>query len=826
MLRIKIFRNLRTLLWLALVALIPLGLGALYWANQTGLPEDWREAIERELSNHGAHVQIDALTYLPLRGFAANGVRIFAEKERIHEISSLERVQIVLDNTRLAKGEFRLRKIELNNARLALPVDPKNPAGEALGFTGIFGTILMSEGRKIEVRDAHATVGGIDITLTARLLGKNPKYGGPDDEKNEGRRREMIANIIRHLQDWKFDSENPPQVHVDLEGDLSDKNTLRAAFRCAANRIEKKQYALTDLEADGELSGPLLTISRFSANDSRGSLTGHADYQLESREGRFDVESSIDIPRLLKAWAALPVDNGFLLGGSQKFSVAGGFELPEESAPVVNLTGHGRCESVLFRGIAFDSVESWFSWQKGDLFLRDLTLTRPDGKAEAKVLIEDGFVRLALHSTLPAPLYKPFFPGKPLEKVIGDFSENEGASTEITLEGSFVPKDRLSWSYTGHGTLRNLSYRGVPVKSASCSFILNHRELDFYDGALTFDYSAYPLRKSFAGPSSGSATIGRIRYDAPLKQVFVEDVSGNFWAAPMVRFFAPRIADGLEQYRFHRPPSMRGSGVVDVTPQGRTDLKIKFSTPDSADYKFLGENLTLAAPSADVRIVGNEVRVSDLQTEVFAGEVKAKFTNTGANLLSGEMTVSRLPMASLAKTYGFEMKGGGKLTGRIEFTLPNGSITEMSGEGLLALEKAELFSVPMFGPLSKVMARVLDDDRAGFERAKSAFCTFVIRKGILRTRDFQTATTSITFAGDGSVDLSERTIDFTIRLNARGLLGLITLPLRSFTGLFQFRGTGPIKDSVWENVRFTQPTDEQNEILLRPPPKALIVPEQ
>ena len=56
MLRFHLARNLRTALWLLLLALIPLTAGALYWANQTGLPEEWREAIEKEISKHGAHV--------------------------------------------------------------------------------------------------------------------------------------------------------------------------------------------------------------------------------------------------------------------------------------------------------------------------------------------------------------------------------------------------------------------------------------------------------------------------------------------------------------------------------------------------------------------------------------------------------------------------------------------------------------------------------------------------------------------------------------------------------------------------------------------------
>jgi hypothetical protein len=146
----------------------------------------------------------------------------------------------------------------------------------------------------------------------------------------------------------------------------------------------------------------------------------------------------------------------------------------------------------------------------------------------------------------------------------------------------------------------------------------------------------------------------------------------------------------------------------------------------------------------------------------------------------------------------------------------------MSGDGLFALEKTELFSVPMFGPLSPLISGVLNDRRSGFERAKNAFCTFEIRNGVLRTRDFQTTTTSLNFVGEGEVDLSARTLEMTMRMNARGLLGLITLPLRPFYGMFQFRGTGPLKEPVWENVMFTPPSDEQEQ-LLRAIPKATTV---
>lgn len=825
MFRFHLVRNLRTALWLLLLALLPLGAGALYWANQTGLPEEWREAIEAEISKRGAHVEIASLRYEPLRGFVAENVRVFAEPERVHEISRFERVQLVLDNARLARGDFSLRKVELRNARLSLPVDPQDPAGKSLHFTGLYGTILISGERRIEIRDARGEVGGIRLSLNAKLSGGGSAKQAEEDRKNEGRRREMIAHILDEMEHWNFGTDSPPTIHVEIGGNLSDKGSLRADFRLEAASVEKKQYRLTDVSAEGSVSGYLLDIASFSAKDARGTVSGHADYQLIRRAGRFDIESSIDIPRLLKSWLNAPLKSELLIGGGQRIQAAGEVDLSELSKPKVNLTGHAHCEALMFRGVTFDTFDSWFSWQDGRLFLRDIKLTRPDGMAEGKFLLEGNKARIALRTTLPVPLYEPFFIGQPLEHVIADFSENENPSAEIFIEGHFDLKDRYAWGYTGHGTVKNLSYRGVPVISGGAHFKVNHDELDFTDGTVVFDYKDYALRRAFSGPAQGSANVGRIRYVAASKMIEVEDVKGEFWAAPMVRFFAPPVADELERYRFHAPPSLSGSGVIDVTPQGRTKLTVKFSSPGKADYEFLGENVTLLEPKATVDLMGNEVRVSGLSASAFDGTVSGDVVHSGKSNLTGELRWSKLAMPGLSSTYGFEMKGGGLLTGRIEFSITGGDVKTMDGKGLVALEDAELFSVPIFGPLSGVVSTVLDDKRAGFERAKHAFCNFEIRKGILSTRDFQSATTSVTFTGDGEVDLEEKTIDFTIRLNARGLLGLITLPLRPFYGLFEFRGTGPIEKTVWENVHFTTPPEEQNDLLLAPPPKARIVEE-
>ncbi len=817
MFRLKIIRNLRTAVWLFFVALIPLTIFGLYWANKTGLPNTWRTAIEQEISKRGIHVEIGSLSYIPLKGFVASKVRVFAEEERLNEISKLERVQLVLDYASLANGKFRLRKIELRNAELSIAVDPNDPAGDALEFKKIYGTVLIPNDKFIEIKNTRGNVGGIDVTMNARLQTKSQSKGRRNDFKNNGERRELIAVILRELDRWEFDPEIAPKIQIDLEGHISKKESLKGKFYVQAPSIEKNNYQLSNITANGDLAVNLITLDTFSAEDSRGKMTGNADYLITNEEGRFNIESSIDITRLLDTWFSTPFKIDLLSGGSQKLSFSGDFDLSSPIKPDVNLTGKAACESIMFRGISFDTLETWFSYQQGKLFLRDIKVTRPDGQATGKLLKEGNLVRLKLDSTLPVSLYKPFFKDKPLEKIIGDFTENPKALCQISLEGSFDTVDKLAWAFSGSGTLTNIAYRGIPFHSANCSFSLNTQELDFYDGKVDFDYTNYELRKRYDGPTSGKASIKRIRYDRKTKLIGIEDVSGVMWAAPMVRMFAPKIADNIENYRFHRPHTISGSGQVDVTKEGRTDLTVNFSTKDKADYKFLGKDLTLTKPSATVHIKNKDVYVSNLTSEVVDGKIQGKFSNQTGSKLSGDLSWTNLGVTELSTAYGLDIKGGGQLTGRIEFNISNGDITTMSGKGLVAMENGELFSVPIFGPLSTLASKVVNDKRMGHERAKSAFCNFTISKGIANTRDFQTQTSSVKFTGDGNIDLSNKTIDFTVRLNARGLLGLIFSPLRPFSGLFQFRGTGPLNKMEWQNVHFTSPPEIQNEILLSPP---------
>lgn len=827
------FRNLHTAFFVVVaLAVVAVG-GGLWWANRTGLPESWRATIEQELVKQGAYLSIDSLSYIPFKGLTARGVRVFSDKERREEISRLERIVLDFDKTALVRKQFRLTRIELSDAHLSMPLDPKNPESSRLEVTDLNGTVLMPGGRLLEARDVRGRIAGIDIVFGARMLGYQQEQGDDKKDPNETKRREIAARCIRELSKWKFDEKKPPVLRIFAEGDLSDKSTLSARMSLQAAALEKNGHTLDELTARGTLIGNLLTFTSIRATDSRGTFDGRIDYDIQTGEGRFDITSGLEIPGLLKSWAELPPIPQITFGGNQTIEAAGDFKIGPEGKTDVRMTGTARCASVMLKGLAFDSVESAFSWREGNLYLRDILLTRKDGTASGKALIRGPIVQIALKSTLPSDVYLPLFQGQPLEMVINDFGKLPGAKIDIELEGGFDTRDRQSWAYTGGGQVDNVTFRGVPVTMAKCSFSLSHHELDFHNGTVVFNYDSYPLRGAFNGPSRGTAKVGRVRFDPVPKHVEIEGVEGNVWAAPLVRLFAPQIADTLEVYRFHQPPFLKGSGIVDVTPQGRTDLTVGFRTDKAADYKFLGENLTLLQPSGEVVIRGEKVFINNLLLNAFDGPVSSRFVFS-KDRMDGEVSWSKIHLAEIARTYGFELNGGGSATGRIEFNMIGGKVETMNGTGLLGLEKAELFSVPMFGPLSKLVGTALGDRRAGYQRAKDAFMNFNVRKGVLSSTDFRTTTSSLVFTGEGSIDLPTRNIDMIVRMNARGFLGLITLPLRPFYGLFQFHGTGPMKNAEWNSELFTPPAEDQNDHLLsvpkatpvgEAPPKARIVRE-
>ncbi|WP_035605708.1 AsmA-like C-terminal region-containing protein [Haloferula sp. BvORR071] len=547
------------------------------------------------------------------------------------------------------------------------------------------------------------------------------------------------------------------------------------------------------------------------------------EYDLSTRSARFEMRSNLDLPPILRA-----IDAGGLLRevGFQSrpdLNAGGHIEWPMNAPPTFHITGHLAADNVSYARHTASRLESDVSFDGKNLFLDNLIAKRPDGQLKARLLVKDDEIRWSAAGNLKASVWKDFFDKVPLGKVLNDFSERDNTTVDGSVEGHASRSDPHAWGVTGTVKATHMAYKGTPFNRAQVSMKLDHDFLDFTDGTVEFDYSNYAMRKAHGGPLTGKAKVDRVRYNREPSTLTLEGIEGNFWPAPVLRMFLPNVADHLEEYGFHNPPALSGSGTIGLMKaQQKTDFKVHGSTPGKVSYHFAGQDLLLDGLETNVRVKPGRTEVRDLAFSLFDGPLRANFDviygDGEGQHVDGEIDWTHLSLPELSTACGFDKQAKGFVTGRMNFQQQAGKeAAGLNGEGHIALEEGELFSVPIFGPLSPLLAAVVDR-KAGFQQATEAFCSFKVKDGVLSTRDFYTDTSSMTFTGDGTADLNRKTLDMTIRMNARGFLGLITLPLKPVVdGLFQFRGTGPLKQPKWDNVMFTSPPDDENDKLLKPP---------
>lgn len=819
MLHLKIIHHLRTAAFLLVATSIATGIGFLWWANHTGMPESWRNAIERNIAQHGIHVEIGALSLHPLRGIIAREVSIYSDSSRQQVISRLEGAILDLDNSKLAKGRLQISQIKLSNAKLSLPVDPDRPDSEVIEVTGIEGIFIPPGNRHIEIRNARGYIGGIEVTLNAKITDDLTAPAAESSLNTRGH-RELVSKVIRELRNWRFDQNKPPEIRILMQGKRSEPEQMNVEIALRASNVEKNQHRLPRVEAHARLHRNLFTVTSLQVGDDKQNLRAHLDYELSGKTGRFDIQSNLEIPELLQAWFAIPMPGDLVIAGDQQLQAAGEFTIQSGRPPVIHLTGKAQCRSAMLRGIRFDRLESSFAWLNGDLFLKDMHLMRPDGEVRGKAMIQGPLVRLDVRSSLRPQFYRPLFIDKPLEKLIDDFTPKENSRFLLELEGGFDRTDPRSWAYAGKARMENMQFRGVDLAEVTTNLSLNSSELEFTDGTVSFDYSNYPLAQRFKGPERGEMSFERVHYQrAEDHQIAFSGIEGTFWPAPLCRLFMTRTADHVEKYQFHRPPQISGSGVIGVGMPEKTLIEIDFKSEHAADYVLLGSPVTIGAPSARVTVTSKGTNLDDFSFQAFDGQGKATMRFPRNQPMVIDADCSGFSMDAISESYSLKMNCGGRLSGKVKFEMMPRRIGTMQGRGNFTLQKAELFSVPIFGPLSNLMQVVLNDKRAGSERAKDATCSFRIQNGILATNDFRTTTTSLVFVGVGSVDLNRMTMDMTMRVNARGLLGIIFLPLKPFAGMFQFHGSGPLKDTTWKRVSFTNPDEKLKQLLETPRPR-------
>lgn len=806
------------------------------WLNEKGFAGEWGARIASELSARGIHADFQEARFSPLHGIIVKNAIVYFDEKQEDRLAHVESLIIDIDRAKALRGELLLRKLELRNATLSIPVATGMGDQSIAEISELNGEVTIDRQGRFLLQKAHGVLAGMEFHLHAELDHFELAHlSGQARETADQSRSEFLQILFAELAHWSFSPSTPPRLDLRLAGNLKKPSTIRAAFTLEADELDRSDYDLKNVVLAGTFLGRHLSIKRFHFSDGAGELTTHADYDLRAREGRYTVSSSIHLSRMLRTCFNQHVLDELYSTQAPRIEGSGSFRLAPDGSFSVDTSGSLEIPPFRFLGSSFESLKTDFSWNEESIFFRDLEVTHESGSLTGKVLIQGDNITYRANSTLPVSVLAPFIKdGSGLGKIISNCQFSPDSLVEIRAERGNIKRSNLKdWDSQGHAKLTNVSYRGVPLRTVTADYNINQIEHIYSNIEGVFDYTHYAPRRRHGTASTGLVRADRISHDRSTKITDIRNLRGTAWPGPLLRLFAPKAADHVEdRYRFRTPPTfVTSKGIVGHRDEvDETDVRISLKTHGTTDYTFLNRVINARQLSAQIRYQHREVDVTGLKFRVFEGPIGGSVNvriNPGApSRYSGGIQWTRLRLSQIGNTYGFAKADQGYVTGRFDFRGTSGNIRTLGGTGAIGLERGHLFFVPVLGPLSTILGGILGDKRASHEEARDASCTFAVRDGIFYTKDFLTSTPSTVFTGDGSIDLHQKTIDMTVRMNARGLLGLITLPLRPFNGLFQFSGRGPLNNPTWRSASFEPPARGKNDPIYRKPSRAVVIPER
>lgn len=772
---------LHVVLRLILIALF-LGIpAALAWARIFGIGFGLPERIGEILSTPTFETRIGRLSFDPFRGLVAEDLQIL-RKGQDHKtpVADVSRLAVSLNLAKLVAGHLAVDRVSLDDSSAEIPVT--NPAGASSPVIAVRG--LKAEinflGDKLHLTGFEADIEGIQLRGSGYI--ENPVEdaeakpspgGGPPRAPTEDffthlQRAQDILRRVNHLGP-------PPRISFAFHAKAGSWDTLEIApLAVRAGPLEWEDWRVESLEIVSRFSEGRLTLEKCEVRDRMGLLQAWGTYT--GRMASFEMESTLDprpaasLGKSLSALADLEFQSPpwIILRGRADF---------RSPSPLVALTGAVSLEAFKFRGASLDAFGVNFAWKEGKLFLRDGRALVGGRPLNGDVLLGPEIFRLRASSAVLPNLLAPVLDEK-TRQILSLMQFRDAPRLAISLEGSRPNLDKI----TGTGALRlgRTAMRGSWIDRADSA-------LEIRDGAVTY--------RNFSVWKDQGKGQGTFIYDFRGRQVRLENIVSTLDPAGILLWADAAIADSVRPYRFHRPPLIKGGGVIHMEDLSKNNLSLSFESDAGLDYDLLGRTLNFGRVSGTIEIPGAVLRARARRAALLGGEVHvtANISMDRTNpVFDVDAEARGVDFPQLTKLYFDFDTSKGTASGRFKFSAPTRAPHLMRGVGSLRVENGNVFAIPLLGPLSDIINKVIPG--AGYETARLATCDFQVADKRITSKNLTIEGRGFSLYGAGKIFFMTGRLDMGIRINARGLPGIVLFPVSK---LLEYVSTGTLTSPEW-----------------------------
>lgn len=748
--------------------------GSGYYLARRGFGREWRYRVIEELHKRGVEASIGRLTLDPFHGLVAKTVRIFDYKNRETTLALITEVSLDINYAALIHHESFLNALDVRDAQITFPIRTPGGKTDRVQLTKFRAHVYFPP-EQIYVSQAEGLFCGIRISASGQLIKREDYQPSPAISPEEWQQRVAIAQrVISELQKLRFPG-TPPSLQVKFSGDIAEMEKARVEATLRGERLQRGNYEIRDLSLAAEWNNQHLTIAHCEWSDATGNFAGHADWNRETAAANFQLRSSLNFKALLDAFGLGEPLAGIEFQAPPLMEISGSLNFAAQRFRP-DIIGHIAFGQFTYKKALFSDLTADFSWDGERTFVRDLRMRHQTGQLRADVFDAPADFRLNIESTISPEAVSALAP-REVNQFLREWEWRRSPSIRLAIRG----KDHKPENWQGDGTiaLARTRFRGTWMNSAST-------RIHFAEGALTCD-DIHVVRDE--GVGSGSFT-----YDFKKHEVRVSNIRSSLSPADAIFWIDPKVSKTVAPYKFRQPPNVTANGLYQFRGGKNTRLEIQVDGPGGMDYVFLGKTLPFTKVSAKLLFTRDRLQIEDLRGVLLAGALRG---NADISLARNDpryravISVSDMNFPLLTDLYYNYKTAQGLLSGSYDFTGLGTDARTMRGRGKVEVSNGNVFAIPVFGPLSAILNRIVPG--SGYSIAHEASANFKIDNGIIHTDDFEAAGALFSMIGHGDIHFLDDKLDFSLRLNMKGP-GLLLTPVYK---LFEYAGEGSLKKPDW-----------------------------
>jgi hypothetical protein len=769
-----------SILRLLIVVSIAAAIGGGWYLAREGFRGQWRSRVVEELHRRGVEASIGHLTLDPFRGLVARDVRIFSYKNRTETLAFISEIALDINYAAFFHHQPFLNALDVRNAEVTLPL--KGPGGKTVEQPQLrkFNAHVYFPPEQIHISQAEGLFCGIRISATGQLIKRADYQPSPSlsDEERE-KRWTLLRRSVAELQKFSFPS-GPPSLQIKFSGDLANLEDARAEATFQGALLKRKNYEMRDLIISAEYSDQTLNLTRCEWNDHMGGLVATGNWSRQANKANFEARSSLDLKTLLDAAditepladVSFNVPPVIDISGSANFATA---------RPQIKLIGHLSADKVAYKNLSLSDCHAEFSWDGEKTWIRDIRIRHQTGDLRAEVFEGPDEFRLNVDGPVAPGALRPFVSPE-IQEFLGQWEFTGPPMIQLAIRGK--DRDPANWQGDGNIRLGRTRFRGQWMNDASA-------KVHFANGSVTYE--------NFRITRDEGVGTGTFVYDFANHEVRVLNGKANVRPAEVAWWIDPDLPKTVAPYKFHQPPTITANGIYRFHGTKGTRLEINVDGPAGMDYVFLGKTLPFNRIAGRLLFTDDRLQIVELHGGLLSGNVRGSADISLAHddqRYRAKLAIDALDFPRLTDLYWNYKTVHGQLSGTYDFSGVGDNSRLMQGSGKVNVTNGDVFAIPVFGPLSGILAAIIPG--AGYSIGREATASFAIKDGTIHTEDLEVAGKLFSMVGHGDIYFLDDKLDFDVRVDPKGP-GILLTPVYK---LFEYKGEGSLKKPDWHPKRF------------------------